>query len=881
MNSLLKYLWLILGLSFLWCYSAEGQIAIEWQKCYGGLGGEYAESLIQTFDGGFAFAGDTDSNDGDVSGNHGGSGDDIWVVKTDSVGTLEWQICLGGTSNETNISLVQSPDSGLAVLSYATSNDGDLSQAIQNSMWLVKLSKTGTIQWSKLFSGYNPNVRGQLLIATSDGGFVLSTGYLLQVTLSFGVVKVDSAGNIVWQYSYGGSRDEMPYSIIKCNDGGYMVSGFTNSDDGDVTGWHADSTWESQSLSWIYSYDIWVVKLDSMGILEWQKCYGGTDDESAWSTAQTLDTGYIISGFSFSNDGDVTDSLITGIYNNWVVKIDSVGNIQWNRRPSGLYTWLDIIQSNDSNFIVFGYNYDFGVCKMDSVGNTVWLKIFGSNGYERGLCGIQASDGSFVMGGRTNNNSRDVTGFHGGTDVWLVKFTERVNTIQGTLFIDANSNSIQDSGEVSIRNKMVTETTTGKTAYTDYNGNYMLSVLDTGSFQITSATINYYNASPLMHGAQFSSILQTDSLNDFAYQPSGVANDFCMSLSAAGNFRSGMAAYYLLNYINEGNTQLTPSIVFYPSQNISFTSSTPPPDIVTQDSIIWNFNVLNPFESGNINITVLVDLVPLGTLISSNAIINPVLNDVQPLCNYDTASINITGAVDPNNILVNRNFIYDFDIANPPALEYQINFQNIGNDTAFTISVWNEISNMLDLNSFEFIAASHPVSISYETYNNNYKFNFNAIKLPDSTTNESLSHGFVRYRIKPKTNLVAGDTIPNSADIYFDLNGYVSTNVVKTAIILPTGQADYLNLPNKLIIYPNPAKQTITIKKESLYKSISNKTQHIKVYDIYGKLIHTKIFDSNLSDITIEIANLPDAIYILSIDDGNFITYSRFVKTTY
>jgi hypothetical protein len=516
---------------------------------------------------------------------------------------------------------------------------------------------------------------------------------------------------------------------------------------------------------------------------------------------------------------------------------------------------------------------------MDSHGNTLWYRECGSPGADYVLCGIQASDGSIVIGGWVSGNGNDVTGHHGGADVWIMKFNERVNTIQGTLFIDTNNNTILDSSEVTIKNKMLTEINTGRIAYTDFYGSYKLSINDSGNFQVTPPIINHFSATPSMHSVQFSSVLETDSLNDFAYQAVGVINDLCVSLTASNNFRSSMQGYYVLNYNNEGNTALNPSIVFYPSPNITFTSSVPTPDIITQDSIIWNINSLNPFQSGSINITVSVNPNPIGTVISSSTLIYPVINDIQPACNYDTSSILITGAVDPNDIWVNRNSIYDFEIATPPELEYLIRFQNIGNDTAFTVSVLNAISDKLDLNSFDFVASSHPILISYSPYTLCHTFQFNNIKLPDSTTNESLSHGFIRYKIKPKTSLIVGDTIRNSARIYFDFNGVVLTNEVKTAIILPTGEPEFNNLNEEWLLYPNPAIETITIKRKSSMNIPSSTTQLIKIFDLCGKLILNDTFDPDESELSIDISGFSEGFYMVSLENGVHSTFSRFVKT--
>jgi hypothetical protein len=166
------------------------------------------------------------------------------------------------------------------------------------------------------------------------------------------------------------------------------------------------------------------------------------------------------------------------------------------------------------------------------------------------------------------------------------------------------------------------------------------------------------------------------------------------------------------------------------------------------------------------------------------------LTDANPSCNNSNWEVYTTGSFDPNDILVNEDTLYHHATQQFPWLEYIIRFQNTGNDTAFTVKILNPIdTNKLNLSTIEFVNASHPVNLNWINYQRNMEFKFENILIPDSNTNEPLSHGFVRYRIQPKTNLSAGDSITNFAAIYFDFNEPVITNTAKTIIILPTGIA--------------------------------------------------------------------------------------------
>ena len=225
--------------------SAFGQTPppIEWQKTFGGTGIEYAHSLIQTADGGYATAGWTSSNNGDVTGIHSIDTTDFWVVKMSSTGQIEWQKTLGGTRRDEAYSIIQTRDGGYAVAGYTASNNGDV-------------------------SGYY------------GGG-------------DFWVVKLSSTGQLEWQKTLGGTSTDIAYSLVQTVDGGYAVAGQTLSNDGDVSGNHGGG-------------DFWVMKLSSIGQLEWQKTLGGTGEDFACSLIQTAEGGYAVAGRTISNDGDVS-----------------------------------------------------------------------------------------------------------------------------------------------------------------------------------------------------------------------------------------------------------------------------------------------------------------------------------------------------------------------------------------------------------------------------------------------------------------------------------------------------------------------------------------------------------------------------------------------
>lgn len=286
--------------------------AIQWQKTLGGTSDDKATSVQQTTDGGYIVGGYTYSTDGDVTGNHGGY--DYWVVKLSSIGNIEWQKALGGTNNDTAYSIQQTSDGGFIVAGTSPSTDGDVmgNHGFYDS-WIVKLSSTGSIQWQKALGGTAEDVANYIQ-QTTDGGYIIA-GYTYStdgnVTDNHGggdywVIKLSNTGYMEWQKTLGGTNTDWAFSIQQTTDGGYIVAGQTTSLDGDVTG--------NQGIR-----DYWVIKLTSIGNIQWQKALGGTNYDHPLSIQQTIDGGHIVAGWSNSIDGDIISNQ--GSYDSWVVKL--------------------------------------------------------------------------------------------------------------------------------------------------------------------------------------------------------------------------------------------------------------------------------------------------------------------------------------------------------------------------------------------------------------------------------------------------------------------------------------------------------------------------------------------------------------------------------
>ncbi|MBL3547727.1 T9SS type A sorting domain-containing protein [Chryseobacterium sp. KMC2] len=414
--------------------------AIEWQKSLGGSGKDYANSIIQTADGGYMMAGNSNSNNGNVTGNHGKQ--DYWLAKLNSTGNLQWQKSLGGTENDQANSIIQTADGGYVVAGTTNSNNGDVTgnHGLEDG-WVLKLnSDAGVIHWKKTFGGSNTDAISKI-IPTTDGGYIFTgssmsnngdvagnNGYV-----DYWIVKINSDGNIQWKKSFGGTGDDQANSIVQMNDGGYVVSGYAEGNTGDITGNHGNT-------------DFWILRLNADGgVVFWKKSFGGLYPDQALSMVKTSDGGFIMAGQSFSTDGDVTGNH--GGTDYWIVKIDEAGNLQWQKALGG--TKLDraysIIQSSDGGYLVVGNtistdgqvagyhapinpgpgelppSFDYWAVKLSAIGNIQWQKCIGGSESDEASSVIQTADGGYVIAGSSKSNNGDVTGNHGDYDAWVVK----------------------------------------------------------------------------------------------------------------------------------------------------------------------------------------------------------------------------------------------------------------------------------------------------------------------------------------------------------------------------------------------------------------------------------------------------------------------------
>ena len=270
-----------------WLFETDALGQIIWQKIYGGSDFDMPSSFLRLPDGGFLLFGDTFSVDGDVGCNHNPSGEtnDLWLVRTDSRGNKLWDRCYGGSHKELARSIIHDHEEDCFIIVASTgSSDGDISDYKGSyDAWLLKLDSMGNIIWERTYGGTGQD-HGYSICLTSDGGYILGAA----AGLTAGTVNVDiycredlpidrgytgwllklnKWGDIEWQQCYGISIN----GIVETADGGYVFIGMTDFDNED-----ADCFYGYDKKTW----DTWLVKTDSKGVIEWQRCLGGTKIDS-------------------------------------------------------------------------------------------------------------------------------------------------------------------------------------------------------------------------------------------------------------------------------------------------------------------------------------------------------------------------------------------------------------------------------------------------------------------------------------------------------------------------------------------------------------------------------------------------------------------------
>jgi len=372
-------------------------------RAVGGAGNDVGFSGIQTSDGGYITAGYTTS--------FGAGHWDLFLVKFNSSGAVEWSRAVGGTSPDAGWSVVQTTDGGYAVAgetySYSTEDNSDL--------FLVKFSSSGDVEWSRAIDGTDDDV-GRSVVQTVDGGYaVIGFSYSFSSGDDVFLVKFSSTGSVEWSRAVGGGGTDCDIGLgisgIQTTDSGYVVAGYAG----------------NRSFDTLINSDLLLMKFSPTGSVEWSRAVGGTNFDMGRSVVQTSDGGYVVTGWTASFGADSSDLFL--------VKFNSSGVVEWARAVGGTNYDMgrSVVQTSDGGYVVAGMTASFGVeyytdlflVKFSSSGAVEWSRTVGEWSEEWGHSVIRTADSGYAVAGWT------VSYGTGSYDLFLVKFDSEGNTCLG------------------------------------------------------------------------------------------------------------------------------------------------------------------------------------------------------------------------------------------------------------------------------------------------------------------------------------------------------------------------------------------------------------------------------------------------------------------
>ncbi len=378
------------------------------------------------------------------------------------VPVIQWQRTIGGAGNDRLQSIHQTPDGGYIVAGYSTSGiSGEKTEASygDEDYWVLKLDAAGNIQWQKTIGGAHADIL-TMIIRTADGGYLTSGWSISGVAgnktavnrggagmvgnfsqgRDYWLVKLSNTGTIQWQETYGGTSYDMGFGLLQHADGGYVVTGLSYQ--GGSTG--------NNTMANYGQNDFWILKLDATGGIQWQTSYGGGQHDGAYGLCRATGGGYIMGGEALSGtSGNKTTPFYGGVADNWIVKTNATGQINWQAQLGGSGQDIQvggslmspdngIIRTTDSGYLVgltsnspvsgtktIGSQggFDYWVVKLDTFGAIQWQEVMGGSGDEYLGSVLQTSDGGYMYAG---HSSSGITGDKtvaniGDKDWWLIK----------------------------------------------------------------------------------------------------------------------------------------------------------------------------------------------------------------------------------------------------------------------------------------------------------------------------------------------------------------------------------------------------------------------------------------------------------------------------
>jgi Leucine-rich repeat (LRR) protein len=543
---------------------------------------------------------------------------------------------------------------------------------------------------------------------------------------------------------------------------------------------------------------------------------------------------------------DVSSNLFTSLdFSNYIAPSTGLadsGNYFFNNNPNLVYVNLknDTFSLSLSTYNLNNLNY---VCANESQ--------------------IQYINNHFFLNGQNNVQVNSYCSFS-PSGVY--------NTIMGTVTLDITNNGcdLSDYNPANFKIQLFDGVVTGA-SFTSNTGEYLF-YTQAGNYQITPQLSNpYFTVTPSTTQLTFPSVDGSTQVQDICITPNGIHNDVGITILALTPPVPGFDVNYRVVYKNNGNQVMSGTVNFtFDDAVLDFISATPTQSSQSIGNLLWNYSNLLPLESRSIDITLNLNgpmetpAVNINDALYSNASISATPSDENEEDNFFSLNQIVVGSYDPNDkTCLEGETITPSQVGD--YLHYLIRFQNSGTAPAANVVVKDMIdTTKFDMTSLQLITASHE-HITRIT-NNKVEFIFENIQLPAEQDDEPESHGFVAFKIKTKPNLVLGNTVSNTANIYFDYNFPIITNTTSTTVS-NLGVNEFENL--SVAMTPNPVKDLLTIAADDVITSVL-------MYDVQGRLIATQV--NNSTSTTVDMSQQNGGVYFVKVLTEKGASVEKIIK---
>lgn len=438
--------------------------------------------------------------------------------------------------------------------------------------------------------------------------------------------------------------------------------------------------------------------------------------------------------------------------------------------------------------------------------------------------------------------------------------------ISGTTYQDLNANGVRDVGEPSQPYSQVDLQPDLGSVWSDADGFYQAAA-GPGSYTIAASPGIYTSSvAPSTHAANLIAPTDQDSLNDFGYVNITGMQDIRVEL-VQDHAWSGFDNNLWIVVRNTGTVAVTATATLTLDTVCSFISSDLTPSFQSGQICEWTFSSLQPGAWVTVQVVVHTEVVQFGTPFSQEVVLMPIAGDLVPADNSMVFQGGVVGAFDPNDKQVSPSVLSPDEVALGTPVTYTVRFQNTGNFLAARVVITDTLSTDLEVGTLEVLGFSHPMT--WSIHGQVVSFVFDDIMLPDSTSNEPGSHGFVRFRIHPDAALQLGDSVSNSANIYFDFNEPVITAPAVFQVDQTTGLGEVAI--GDLRLYPDPVSDELFLSGQG----VSAGTLWT-IMDAAGAIVKTGRLSGTTARISVQI--LVPGAYVLRIVNDHGAQAERFIK---